>query len=368
MIKKISTILILSLLLFTACSTEDDRGENTETDSFDREAMLTHWADKFMARDYLGLKMVTLRMSLASKKFLEEPTQANLDAAREVYREAYGRFQGVSMFEIGKGEEINFRNYVNTYPADVAAIEANIASRDYNLELPSTYAQQGFPAADYLLYGMADTDEEIIKIYQEKAGVFTYLHTVMDRMVDLTAQMEESWRSFTRDDFVNNTSSSSTGSVDKFTNDYVMYFEKILRSGKIGYPAGAFTGTPSPQNVEAYYADDLSKELYQAALQSFYDFYLGKSEIGDGPSYSQYLIYLDSMKDGENLDDLIKAQFAKVFAESEKLDDSFRTQIATDNSVMLSNFDELQKLVVLLKLDMMQALSVSVDYVDSDGD
>ncbi len=368
MIKKISTILILSLLLFAACSTEDDGGENTETDSFDREAMLTHWADKFMARDYLGLKMVTLRMSLASTKFLEEPTQANLDAAREVYREAYGRFQGVSMFEIGKGEEINFRNYINTYPADVAAIEANIASREYNLELPSTYAQQGFPAADYLLYGMADTDEEIIKIYQEKAGVFTYLHTVMDRMVDLTAQMEESWRSFTRDDFVNNTSSSSTGSVDKFTNDYVMYFEKILRSGKIGYPAGAFTGTPSPQNVEAYYADDLSKELYQAALQSFYDFYLGKSEIGDGPSYSQYLIYLDSMKDGENLDDLIKAQFAKVFAESEKLDDSFRTQIATDNSVMLSNFDELQKLVVLLKLDMMQALSVSVDYVDSDGD
>lgn len=272
------------------------------------------------------------------------------------------------MFEIGKGEEINFRNYVNTYPADVAAIDANIASREYNLELPSTYAQQGFPAVDYLLYGLADTDEEIIKIYQEKAGVFTYMLTVMDRMVDLTAQMEESWRSFTRDDFVNNTSSSSTGSVDKFTNDYVMYFEKILRSGKIGYPAGAFTGTPSPQNVEAYYADDLSKELYQAALQSFYDFYLGKSEIGNGPSYSQYLIYLDSMKDGENLDDLIKAQFAKVFAESEKLDDSFRTQIATDNAVMLSNFDELQKLVVLLKLDMMQALSISVDYVDSDGD
>ena len=40
----------------------------------------------------------------------------------------------------------------------------------------------------------------------------------------------------------------------------------------------------------------------------------------------------------------------------------------TDNVKMLQAFDELQKLVVLLKVDMMQALSISVDYVDSDGD
>ena len=35
---------------------------------------------------------------------------------------------------------------------------------------------------------------------------------------------------------------------------------------------------------------------------------------------------------------------------------------------MLEVHDELQREVVLLKLDMLQALSISVDYIDSDGD
>jgi hypothetical protein len=35
---------------------------------------------------------------------------------------------------------------------------------------------------------------------------------------------------------------------------------------------------------------------------------------------------------------------------------------------MLLTYDELQKNVVLMKVDMLQAMNVSVDYVDADGD
>ena len=35
---------------------------------------------------------------------------------------------------------------------------------------------------------------------------------------------------------------------------------------------------------------------------------------------------------------------------------------------MLSSYDELQKVVVLLKVDMLQAFDISTDYVDADGD
>ena len=35
---------------------------------------------------------------------------------------------------------------------------------------------------------------------------------------------------------------------------------------------------------------------------------------------------------------------------------------------MILSFDELQKNVVYFKLDMMQALNITVDYVDADGD
>ena len=45
-----------------------------------------------------------------------------------------------------------------------------------------------------------------------------------------------------------------------------------------------------------------------------------------------------------------------------------KSQVEKDNTKMLEAYDELQKAVILLKVDMMQALSISVDYVDSDGD
>jgi hypothetical protein len=35
---------------------------------------------------------------------------------------------------------------------------------------------------------------------------------------------------------------------------------------------------------------------------------------------------------------------------------------------MLGAYDELQRNVILMKVDMLQALSIDVDYIDADGD
>jgi len=70
----------------------------------------------------------------------------------------------------------------------------------------------------------------------------------------------------------------------------------------------------------------------------------------------------------ESITASIADQFSAIRAQSSELDSNLKSQVETDNSKMLAAFDELQKEVVLLKVDMMQALSISVDYVDSDGD
>ena len=258
---------------------------------------------------------------------------------------------------------------MNTYPANEANIESKIASGSYNLELPSTYAQQGFPALDYLINGLAATDTEIVETYTSEA-YRNYLTEVAERINFLTGQVLEQWHEGYRDTFVSNTSSSSTGSVDRFTNDYVMYYERFLRTGKIGYPAGVFTGEALPMNTEAYYSTALSKELYLKALETVQDLFNGKhfGSSQTGPSYKQYLDYLDDSAEGTKLSDQINAQFSAILAQAAGLDPSLEEQVETDNVKMLQAFDELQKLVVLLKVDMMQALSISVDYVDSDGD
>jgi predicted lipoprotein len=369
---KISKFLLIATLMFAACSTEDDGdngGGSNGGDNFDRGEMLANWSDNIIVPSFVAFQEETKKLEDKAKGFAENPGPTELKVLRAQYKAAYQEFQTVEMFQIGKAEELNYRSYLNTYPVNEENVEAKIASGDYNLELPASFAEQGFPALDYLLYSYGST-EETLEVLTAKQEYINYILAVTERINALTSEVTASWQGDYRDTFVNNTSSSSTGSVDRFTNDYVLYFEKILRSGKIGYPAGAFTGSPSPGNVEGLYAGEISKNLYFQALDSFEDFYYGIHINGNenGPSYFQYLEYLDDAKDSENLTASIANQFSAIRSQSSALESNLKSQVQTDNTKMLAAFDELQKEVILLKVDMMQALSISVDYVDSDGD
>ncbi|MGA8853830.1 MAG: imelysin family protein [Christiangramia sp.] len=365
---RISKILLIATLVFTACTTEDkgDGGEGTNgTDNFDRGAMLANWADNIIIPAYANFYASTNDLQEATATFTENPTEEGLIALRAQFENSYIDFQTVSMFDIGKAEELNYRRFLNTYPLNADAVESKIESETYNLELPSSYTEQGFPALDYLLNGIGETDAEIVAKYNSE-NYKNYLLDVATRINTLTQAVNDSWNGDYRDNFVSNISSSSTGSVDKFSNKYIMYFETFLRSGKIGYPAGAFTDSPSPINVESYYSEDLSKKLYLKAVQSSIDFFNGKY-FGSSQTGSSYKLFLESM-DRADLSDDILSQFSAIKSQASTLDASLKNQVETNNTLMLEAFDELQKEVVLLKLDMLQALSISVDYVDSDGD
>jgi len=365
---RISKILLIATLVFTACSTEDDgTGDEggIETDSFDRGAMLANWADNIIIPAFNSFKGSTQQLEDLTVAFTNDPSEENLTALRSSFESSYLEFQTVAMFDIGKAEELNYRRSLNTYPLDAAEVNNKISSGSYNLELPSSFKEQGFPAMDYLLYGVGDTKAEVTAKYSSE-NYKNYLLDVAKRINALTAEVSSSWQGDYRDDFVSNTSSSSTGSVDRFTNKYIMYYETFLRSGKIGYPSGIFTGSPSPINVEGYYSADLSKKLYLEAINSVVDFFNGKSFNGNqtGKSYKQYLEYLDR----SDLANDILDQFDAIKSQASNLNANLKSQVETDNTVMLAAYDELQKAVVLLKLDMVQALSISINYVDSDGD
>ena len=50
------------------------------------------------------------------------------------------------------------------------------------------------------------------------------------------------------------------------------------------------------------------------------------------------------------------------------LDNNFSLQVNTDNLKMLEAYDAIQQGVVYLKTDMLSLMSISVDYMDADGD
>ena len=370
-------VLLAAFLVLWACSSDssddtpmtDDDVSMTDDDgsqlTFDRSAMLTNWADNIIVPSYKDFQSVLVQLINDFESFEQDATLQSLQDLRTSWMNTYKSWQHVSMFEIGPAENVGLRLNVNTYPADVALIEDNITNGGYNLDLPSNRDSKGFSALDYLLNGIADDDNAILAKYSTdplKDSNLQYLEDLLNDIKSLTDGVVTEWEDNYRDTFVSNDGSSATASVDRYSNDFVFYYEKFLRAGKLGIPLGVFSGVQTPTTVEAFYSPGLSNELFLEGLDAVQNFFNGASQ---GESMSSYLSALDR----KDLSDEINAQFDTARSAVEGLQ-AFRTELETNNPAvdMLSAYDEVQKAVSLLKVDMFSAMSISVDFVDADGD
>ncbi|MEL7020688.1 MAG: imelysin family protein [Bacteroidota bacterium] len=367
-------LFLFTLLFILACNpdTTDTGIDLPAPVSFDRQAMLTDWADRIIIPAYEDFATQTQQMREAADALVEQPSEETYQQLVTSWRTTYKGWQRVSMFEIGKAESLSLRNKMNIYPADITSINENVATADYNLDLPSAVDEQGFPALDYLLHGLMEDDLTIASFYRgdDADKHRSYIQVLAHRIDDLTDEVLNDWKTNFRATFIENDGNSATASVDKIVNDFVFYYEKALRAGKIGIPAGVFSGEPLSDRVEALYADDYSKVLFLTALNAAQDFFngsaYGSGEAGEG--LRTYLEALGTEKNGQPLATVIDQQFEAAKTAANQLGDSFRQQVETDNIAMLTAYDALQLNVVNLKVDMLQAMNVNVDYVDADGD
>ncbi len=370
MLKKVYFIL-LTVILIASCVETPGEGTSMLTDNFDRKEMLEFWAEEIILPAFSNYQDYLTSLSDQATVFYSDPSLNSLESFRSSWLEAYLAWQEVSMFEIGKAEEIGLRNFTNIYPADPELIFDNINSgNNFNLDLPSNFPAQGFPALDYLLFGSADTDLNIIDVINTPETM-EYVVTLIDRLNTLTSEVQSDWELSFKDEFINNSGSSGTASTDKMVNDFLFYYEKFLRAAKVGMPAGVFSGNIETNLVEGKYSGVYSKQLLQRGFSSVQDFFNGVSFDGQatGNSLSQYLtdIHISNNTDFD-FSESINVQWDVATESISDLQDNFQNQIIEDNNKMLTVYDELNKAVRILKVDMMQALNIQVDFVDADGD
>lgn len=375
--KKIIGILCV-LALVWACSNDSETDDSVIVDpveevSFERSTMLVNWADNIIIPSYQAFTVDMDDLLNTFNTFKADVNEGNLIALRASWLNAYKSWQHVEMFEIGPAESVGFQLNMNIYPTDNEKIDGFIVNGSYDLSLSSNRSAKGFPALDYLLNGLGDTDADILAFYNgdNKEAYLQYTEDVLMDMQSLTETVVSDWTNGYRDTFVANDGASSTASVDRMVNDYIFYYEKYLRAGKMGIPLGVFSGSTLPRNVEAYYEATISNELFLEGLSAVQDFFNGNhfNSSTQGESLASYLDALNTLKNGEDLSTLINDQFNT--AKNMVLDlSAFRAEIENSNppTSMLLAYDEVQKAVPMLKVDMVSAMSISIDFVDADGD
>ncbi len=370
----------LVLTIIWACSSDDSglidtppEGGNPDKPDvdtgFDRSALLVNWADNIIVPSYEAFSAEVEGLNTAFNTFKADANEPNLIALRSSWLTAYRAWQKVSMFEIGPAETVGLRLNINIYPTDSEKISGYLASGSYDLTLASNRDAKGFPALDYLINGLGEEDAAIVSKFTgtEREALIAYTGDVLKDITTLSDRVLSEWKQGYRDTFVKEDGSSATASVDRFTNDFVFYYEKYLRAGKMGIPLGVFSGVQSPNTVESYYSTVTANVLFLDGLDAVQDFFNGK-HFGSDTKGEGMASYLESL-DRKDLGDDINAQFDVARTAVSGLE-PFRTELETSTPAvnMFSAYDEVQKAVSLLKVDMFSAMSISVDFVDADGD
>jgi hypothetical protein len=372
--RSLSLAVVAALVVMTiaACDSTDSSDPSGESE-FDRMELLENYGDAIILQAYETLEADVEALNASAQAFVDAPSEATLADVRNDLKAARMAWQNASLFQFGPAESLTLRSALNTYPTNEQQIDENIASGDYTLGSVADRPAGGFPALGYLLHGVGATDAEIIDAYASDAnadGRSTYLLDNVAFIQQNVEQVVTEWSPSGGDYLGMFTSEANAGtdvgsSLGMLINAYVKHYERYLRDGKIGIPAGVRSaGVPRPTSTEAAHGG-YSLDLALANLQATKRLYLGETPSGqDGTGLDDNL---EALGAGE-LDTEIVTAIDEAISALEALSDPLADQIDSNNDPVLTAFQEMQDIVVLLKADMTSVLGITITFQDNDGD
>jgi predicted lipoprotein len=360
--KTLKIFTLLAFVLLIASCSDDPQTTGCETD-FDQEAMFTNLADNLIIPGYNDLKARVNELNLANDDFQTTINATNLEELQTAWFAAYYYWQRVSQYDLGPASDVFLQNSLNNFPLDTAIVYEKIQNSDYDFTSPDAY-DKGFPALDYLLFGVGNDDTEIINQFANNPKYLQYLDKVIE---DITTRVEATatgWDAY-RAVFVTNTGTAAGSSLSLIVNGFNQNYEYIKRD-KLGIPSGILTlGFTNPTKVEAYYSGR-SLELADQALTSSWYFYLGVEGLG----LDDYLQAIGTMKGDKTLDAAIQEQFSAARATLARLGTStpLSELVESDTQSIVEAYNEVTKQLINIKTDMPSVLCVSITYIDNPSD
>jgi hypothetical protein len=307
-------------------------------------------------------------LNLSAAAFSQEVSQENLQALRTAWYETLKSWQYVGMFDFGPAFNNGLLTAVNQYPIDTVKVNNNMASGNYNLESSQNTDATGLQALDFLLYGKANSDAGVLAYFETHPEALIYITDITGVMEERIAAATGAWQGDYRNNFIGAGGTDIGSAMGQLINAAIRYYERNLRDAKIGIPAGARTtsGEPLPDKVECLYSGIYSREMLTRNVEAWQNMFNGISGQGaNGPGIDDYLNYLGTeFEPGIPLHAEINTRFELVLEQTANLAEA----VVTEQNQALGVFEEMQRVVVLLKVDMTSALGVQITYADNDGD
>ncbi len=350
-IRLFSLLGILTVLLYS-CS-DDDKDNILEAD---QTAFLENTGD-IIRSNYSSFNQATNELKAKVDALVNDANQTTVDDAQAALKTAYLEWQKVSMYDFGPGETYALRSGLNIFKTDEAQIEMNINTGNFNLDQISMKDAKGFPALDYLLNGKSDVD--VYSDLKAKSNRRNYLQAVANDIQTKVNSANTAWDSYLNE-YKSRKGGDHGSSIGLLINNLNLHYEKFFRDNKIGVPLGVrSSGIARPDFVESPYGN-YSVELAIANFNAMRELYNGGNSYG----LDNYLSDLE----GGDLNASIQNQMTSIEQLLSGLTDPLADQITSDQAKVQNVYNEIQKLIVLWKVDLPSKMGVLITYQDNDGD
>ncbi len=373
-LKRISSFAFLGVLfvfMYSSCKKKTKPSEDNTPDSsatYDKQAMLVNFCDNLILPSYTDFKLVLDSFNVSYNVFKTSGLQSDFQLAKQKLTRAYFKYQRISLYGFGPAEDVGVRMNFNVFPTDTAQIKTNIAAGNYNLEIPTNIDAKGFPALDYLFYGLNNTENEIVQLFVSNSNRKNYVSDLINEMSTKISTVISSWNTSYRTTFINSLGTDIGSSIGFLTNQ-INYELDYLKNAKIATPLGLRSnGTALPDNCEAYYSG-LSMSYAIETFNTIETIYLGKSVTGtNGKGFDDYLEHLNAQHGSESLNTSINNQFQITRTKLSAIPNPLSLHVISNANLVNDGYKELVKLLVLLKTDLPSSLGVVITYQDGDGD
>ncbi|MFY0599159.1 MAG: imelysin family protein [Cyclobacteriaceae bacterium] len=357
MIRKLLYLTSISLSsLFIGCS-DDTSMRNVD---FDESAFLTNMGSGIIAPAYSDFASKTDALNESVITFSQELTTDNLLEVTSKLKDARLSWQSCNMFSFGPAGDIALTSEANIFPVDQIQIEKNIETGGYDLGTISNNDTKGLPAIAYLIHNEGQSEIEILESFISEAGRVQYLKDLSARLSEKAKAVSELWSNTYLSQFASSFGTSVGSSTSLLFNSMVRTYERNLRDGKIGIPVGVRSlGETIPNSTEAYHGG-YSLELAKANLAVFKSLFNGQASSG----FDDYL----SAHGRDELVSEVNEKFDAILVNFNQLSDPLSEEITTNKIAVETTFVSMQDLVNLLKTDVASQLSISISFIDSDGD
>jgi uncharacterized protein len=357
---------VLLILAGAACKDKDPSPLE-----YDRELLTLNLADNLIVPAYSEFSDAANSLQGVQRGFRAQPSLNSLSSFRLSFQNAWTRWKACSAFEFGPAAAVSLRTAINTFPTDTAQIWGNVNAGTWDLNQASNIDARGFPAIDYLLFGLGSSDSAVVTRFlapADSAQLQRYLAALVGDVQALTAGVYGQWTGGYAQTFKAGLGTDVGGSTSLVVNEVNRDLE-LIKQASLGIPIGKESfGTPLPDKVEALYSG-WSLILAQSQLAGVMSAFWGHAaNKPDGYGLDDALVAMNATYGSGSLIDAIRAQSDAASAALSAIPDPLHDAVLSNPAVVEAAHTQIQKLVVLLKADMASTLGILISYVDNDGD